>query len=237
MIVSMTQPITRDSDQEIKVVCFDLGGVIVRIHRTWADTCLAAGFEIRGNADQQVMTDRRRAITKLMATGEIEPDEWAARLSETLDGLYEPEEILAIHYHWLIEEYPSIGEVIEMLNGNGFRTVCLSNTNALHWPRLVHVNDDDQARHGEVEFPSILLLQEHYASHRLGFQKPDEEIYREFESRVGCTGSEILFFDDLPENVETAQRLDWRVGLIDPAGDPASQIRERLCQFGLFGVE
>ena len=54
--------------------------------------------------------------------------------------------------------------------------------------------------------------------------KPGEEIYRAFEKLTGFRAGEILFFDDLPENLETAQRLGWRTELVDHDGDTASQI-------------
>ncbi len=34
-------------EKRIRLVCFDLGGVVIRICRTWAEGCAAAGLEVR----------------------------------------------------------------------------------------------------------------------------------------------------------------------------------------------
>src|SRR5438876_7603568 len=37
-------------ERTIRIVCFDVGGVLVRLRKSWTDVCRAAGFEIRGEA-------------------------------------------------------------------------------------------------------------------------------------------------------------------------------------------
>lgn len=47
-------------------------------------------------------------------------------------------------------------------------------------------------------------------SHEHKIIKPDIRIYQIAEEKSGMTGSEILYVEDMPENVETAQKLGWR---------------------------
>ena len=36
----------------ISLVCFDLGGVVVRICRSWAEGCAEAGLDVRGDVEE-----------------------------------------------------------------------------------------------------------------------------------------------------------------------------------------
>jgi len=147
--------------------------------------------------------------------------------------------VMRIHDAWTMEEYPGWGVLIEELRERGLRTACLSNTVAGHWRRLVNIDESGgagKARDASVaEYPSILLLDEHYASHLLGVAKPSEAIFRAFERGVGLSGAEILFFDDLIENVEGARAVGWHAEQIDHTGSPADQAREILEEYGLLG--
>ena len=63
--------------------------------------------------------------------------------------------------------------------------------------------------------------------------KPDAAIFGAVEDATGRRGDEILFFDDLPANVEGARAHGWRAVLIDPDGDPAAQVLTALEEAGL----
>jgi FMN phosphatase YigB (HAD superfamily) len=47
----------------VRIVCFDLGGVLVRICDTWAEARVAAGLTARGEPFAPAIEDRRRALT------------------------------------------------------------------------------------------------------------------------------------------------------------------------------
>jgi putative hydrolase of the HAD superfamily len=78
------------------------------------------------------------------------------------------------------------------------------------------------------EYPTVGLLKHHYASHLLGCAKPDEAIYRAFENEVNCTGRQILFFDDLEENINAARKRNWNAHQIDHTQPTAPQIESIL---------
>jgi FMN phosphatase YigB (HAD superfamily) len=73
-------------------------------------------------------------------------------------------------------------------------------------------------------------LQHRHASHLLGFAKPDIRIYRAFESATGHSGADILFFDDLKDNVRAARSAGWRAERIDPDNETVPQLRRWLRQ-------
>lgn len=215
--------------QKIRLVCFDVGGVLVRHCRTWQEGCAAAGLPVRASSDSPEASAARRAIAAKFVTGKIEPQEFYEEMSRASGGLYTPEEIDLIHAAWLGEEYEGVAEVVRRLVERArVRTGVLSNTNRAHWDRQC----------GGLEcaerYPSIALLENRHASHLLGLAKPDAAIFAEFEKRVGVRGEEILFLDDLAENAATARRLGWNVCEIDYTRGTARQIEQALSSQGFI---
>jgi putative hydrolase of the HAD superfamily len=83
------------------------------------------------------------------------------------------------------------------------------------------------------EFPAVMKLHHRHASHELGLAKPDAAIYREFERLTNSRREEILFFDDLPENIETAKSIGWQCVQIDPNTRTDTQILAALREHGV----
>jgi len=209
-------------DDRVQLVCFDLGGVLLRICRSWSEGCRAAGLDLRSGGsfvNDPSSANGRAELSARYQTGRIDSETYFRDLSLAVGSLYSPEEIARIHHAWVLEEYPRVGEVIDRVHDAGLRTAALSNTNHAHWQRM-------------PEFPAFSRLQCPLASHTLGLAKPDEAIYREAESRFGVAGRAIVFFDDLPENIEAARRVGWRAVQIDHAGDTARQIERGLRAHG-----
>ncbi len=101
--------------------------------------------------------------------------------------------------------------MVKRIRASGLVTAVLSNTSHEHW----------------VTFPQyevFALFDHRYGSHQLALRKPEEAIYRELEQRTGYSGGEIMFFDDLPENIAAARDIGWHAHQIDPASDTADQI-------------
>jgi putative hydrolase of the HAD superfamily len=212
---------------DIGIVCFDVGGVVVRICHDWPAACRAAGVELRGDWAHEVEALARRELTDLFVTGRLTEAEWAERLSPVLRGRYSADELKRIHHAILLDEYPGVGQLVDELHAAGVPTACLSNTNHSHWVRLVH-RDGAQALPGAPRYPAVAALGRHFASHLFGLAKPDPAMYRAFERETGFGGDQILFFDDLPENLAAASALGWRAERVDPESDTAPQIRRAL---------
>lgn len=209
--------------ERVRVVCFDWGGVILRICRSFAQGCEQAGLEMRLDTDDRATYDARRAASARFQVGQIDEDAFFAYVASTTGGLYTPEEIARIHDAWLIEEYPGVADLVNELHTRpGVETAMLSNTNARHWGRRLS------------DFPTAGTLRHQHASHLLGLIKPDEAIFRALEREVRAGPGEIMFFDDLVENVEAARGAGWRAVLIDPEGDTPAQMRTHLGRAGVL---
>ena len=198
----------------IKLVCFDLGGVLVRINHDWQSASRQAGVPIQLPETSRTGFTQYTPFVNYQA-GLISEDEYAQELSELLGCA--PDEAKRIHDAILIDEYPGVPELIQDLKANGFAACCLSNTNHRHWEALM---DADQ-------FPSLAHLDKALASHLIGINKPDADAFRSVEAAFPDVES-ILFFDDAIANVDAAIELGWEALRIDPDRNPVDQMRRRL---------
>lgn len=145
---------------------------------------------------------------------------WPEYLAELKDYLSLPstEDAERVHHAILMESMPHVVTLIRQLKGMGFKTACLSNTNAEHWKAL-----SDPFR-----YPYCAELDLLAASHLFRVEKPDHAIYRAFEKLSGAAPEEITFFDDGLKNVEAARAVGWRAECIDPFGETVDQMVKHL---------
>jgi FMN phosphatase YigB (HAD superfamily) len=220
------------SDPGIKVIVFDLGGVVVRICRNWAEGCAAAGLPFRDeNLLAEEMKVRRRAVSARHGRGELACADYYREMAATTGGLYTPDEVERIHHAWTREEYPGVFDLVAQIHTAGFETGVLSNTNHAHWLRLAPA----RARGGESpEYRTPSAIRHLHASHLMRLLKPEPEIYRAFERATGFAAPSIVFFDDLPENIAAASAAGWRAFQVDHTGDTARQMTGILQSLGVL---
>ena len=209
----------------------------MRICRSWDQACTHARLPYR--SPELLATEawrlRRKAVVDRYQLGGITAAAYYRELSSALDGVYSVAEVEQIHEAWTRQEYPGALELVRELNQlSGVVTACLSNTNAAHWRRL---NNEDGSR----EYPSVLELQQRMASHLLGCAKPDPEIYArahatfaELAGLPALAPEQIVFFDDLAENVHAARSQGWSAFQVDHEGDTPQQMRRQLAEAGLL---
>lgn len=202
------------------IAVFDLGGVVVRICRSWQEGCRAAGVPYRPHAEPLLRTAEFAALLDAHQRGQLPCEEFHARAARLMDGAYTPAELQAVHDAWVVGDYPGMVDAIDRIHCTGIDTGCLSNTNAGHWRQL-----DRSA--------SLARIRHRHASHLLGMAKPDAAIYRRFEQVTGYAAHQIMFFDDLAPNVDAARACGWRAVQVDPAGDTAAQVLAALTQAGI----
>ncbi|MBX3367761.1 MAG: HAD-IA family hydrolase [Phycisphaeraceae bacterium] len=217
------------STDAIGAVVFDWGGVILRICRSWDEGCDRAGVARRERPGGEAMTLERRRLNGLYQTGMIDCDTYFDGVAATTMGAYSASDVRRVHDAWLVEEYDGVRALIEELNGSGrVQTGLLSNTSHRHWLRHIPTGS------GMADFPTIGLLRHKHASHLLKLAKPSVEIHRAFERESGLLPSQILFFDDLAENISGARAAGWHGVQIDHTGDTASQMRATLRSLGIL---
>ncbi len=213
----------------IRCICFDAGGVIVKHHRSWEEACRASGVALRDGHSDPALVQKRRELHARYTVGAVGSDAFFRELTSACAGLYSEQEVRLLHSEWITGEYEGVGEIIQRLNQlPSIETALLSNTCHTHWERMLPGGTASR------EFPTIALLKHKHASHILGHAKPGEEIYRAFEAATGFMAGEVLFFDDLPDNVAAAKGRGWRAELIDHTTPTAPQIAHHLSAHGVW---
>jgi FMN phosphatase YigB (HAD superfamily) len=211
-----------------RVVCFDLGGVLVRICRSFAEACERADLPLRDAnwlASAAALQARRQVVLDYQC-GALSSVEYFERLREALEGRYDAGELEMLHDAWLIEEYVGAGKLIEALaSTSGITAVCLSNTNERHWEALLAPE--------KPAYPSVLALHQRFASHLMRANKPEPKVFGALQRALDVDASRILFFDDTDVNVEGARLAGWQAELVDPQGDTVAQMRHYLAVRGL----
>lgn len=210
----------------IRMVIFDLGGVMVKLAGSWEKACRIAGVE-----PNEKMIPLSQFYHQLMAphvhaheVGAIDGCQFDRELAAAL--AISVEQAHALHMAVIVEPYQGIEPVISALRAAGVATACLSNTNADHWALMT----------GKGNAASLPLdqLDHHFASHLMKMRKPNDEIYAQVERDTGLAPASILFFDDTPANVEAARRRGWISIRIDPEADPMTQITAHLKRLGVL---
>jgi HAD superfamily hydrolase (TIGR01509 family) len=177
------------SPTEIRVLLFDVGGVLVEL--SGVETML----EWLG---LQVTTDElwRRWLQSIpvrrFETGRIDASEFAEGVTSEFSLPVGPRQFLEAFITWPSGLYPGTLEMLHRIPAS-YRRALLSNSNALHWPRVLN-----EMQLG-AEFDS------HFVSHITGRIKPDRDAFEHVVESLGCVAGQVLFLDDNLMNVQAAQ--------------------------------
>jgi HAD superfamily hydrolase (TIGR01509 family) len=176
---------------DIRVLLFDVGGVLVQL------SGVEAMLEWLGNritADELWRMWLQSAPVREFETGRIGADEFAVRVISEFGLAVEPQRFLDSFAGWPTGLYPETMQMLARIP-RSYRRAVLSNSNTLHWPRVL----DDMGLGPAFD--------SHFVSHLTGRIKPDSEAFEHAVDSLGCQPGQVLFLDDNPLNVEAAQRF------------------------------
>jgi len=175
----------------IDVVLFDVGGVLVELR----------GMEtLRGWLGEAVTVDElwvrwlRSNSVRKFETGLMEADEFAVALTREFGLKIRPATFLDSFAGWPLGPYPGTLEMLARIPDR-YRRALLSNSNALHWPRVAN----DMGLGAAIEH--------HFVSHLTGKIKPDAAAFEDVVDSMGCAPGQVLFLDDNLLNVEAAAKI------------------------------
>jgi putative hydrolase of the HAD superfamily len=208
----------------IQLVCFDLGRVLVRICSTWQEAFERAQIAPAVRELDEPTKSALRALVYASEHGHMSNDEFFRRAGEVFG--VPAEHVAAMSNVFLLDVYPGVTELIDEIHSRGLRTACLSNTNANHW-RLM----SDPAAACCVPLERLTYQ---FGSHLIGARKPDPAIYAHVERVTASRGEQVIFFDDLPDNVAAARARGWHAYQIATDREPVPQIREHLSRHGVL---
>ena len=200
-------------NREVKLVLFDLGGVLVRLGGLSAMQGLA-----RAPSDEELW-DRWLACpwVRSMQRGQCQPDDFAVGVVSDLALTISPTEFLERFRWWPEGLFDGAAELVNTVRGR-VRVGCLSNTNAVHWDQLRASWRVDQL------FDVVFL------SHEMGLLKPDREIFERVSSVAGCANEHIAFLDDSANNVDQAVSMGFQARKVTEV----DQARAVLVELGVL---
>ena len=179
------------TNRDIEVVLFDLGGVLVELTGT---TTLMSWTKLHQSPEKLWDFWLTSPTVRAFETGKTKPHEFANRLIAELSLSVEREIFVEAFTHWPKRLFTGALDLVGEVRPSLVRAT-LSNTNSLHWPRLMH------------EMGLADAFDHHFPSHLTGKIKPDKNAFETVLEKMRWRPRSVLFLDDNLPNVETAASL------------------------------
>ena len=178
---------------DIRVVLFDVGGVLVQLGGA------SVILDWLGNQISNQELWRRwlqSDAVRLFETGQIDDRTFAAGVIAEFGLSIQPREFLDSFVGWPTGLFPGTLELLERIPRR-YQRALLSNSNALHWPRVL-----DEMGLGPA-------IENHFVSHLTGRIKPDAAAFEHVLETLGCSAGQVLFLDDIALNIDAAAALGF----------------------------
>ena len=180
----------------IKLFVFDLGNVILPFEHRQIAVKLHETSRIQDrftpNDLFKFLFDRDRGLVNPYEEGLMSSIDFFAKLREKYKLELEFDEFKDI-WNIIFQEDPEVNEAIRYLKNKGYPVFLLSNTNELHFSYIME------------RYPIVHSLDEWILSYEIGAKKPKQKIYDAIFERTDAVRSEVLYIDDIRENVEAAK--------------------------------
>ncbi len=195
----------------IRCILFDLGGVLVRFRGVERLAAWLGDDEVReAHWKRWLGSGSLRAFE----TGRLSPEEFVDDfLAELRPGLGR-DELMRELEEFVGGPLPGAVELLDELRPH-YLVACLSNTNALHWPRAAAELELDRRLHRA------------FLSFETGVLKPDPEAFEHVGRELDMAPAEILFFDDAPPNVEAARAAGFAAARARSPADCRAELERR----------
>ena len=175
----------------IRVVLFDLGGVLVELSGV---PTMLRWLDNRVSSEELWKMWLTSSSVRAFETGRTTPDAFADAVIAEMKLPVKGDQFLEAFTTWPRGLFPGALDLVGKLPPRYMRAT-LSNSNALHWPRMMQ------------EFELAEAFHYHFASHLTGQIKPDEHAFQHVTESLHCAAEEVLFLDDNHLNVEAARMI------------------------------
>ncbi len=182
----------------IRVVLFDVGGVLVQL----SGVATVLGWVAdRWTPAQMWHKWLHSPAVRAFETGRSDSATFAVDLVAEFELGVEPALFIESFAGWPTGLYPGAHELVARIPSRYTRAL-LSNSNALHWSRVI----DD--------FGLGALFEHQFVSHLTGRIKPDRDAFEHVVSSLGCDAGSVFFLDDNLLNVEAAREAGMQAALV-----------------------
>jgi HAD superfamily hydrolase (TIGR01509 family) len=193
----------------IKVVALDLGNVVLEI-------------DIETHLRSIGITEEWKTLSHWKAhwdfeTGKMATNDFYQAVRERFSLRQNDQEIESAWLKIIVGFLPGIPELLKDIRTH-VKLVALTNTNPPHVELF-------------KKMPEFQSFHKIFASNEVGHRKPDREIFEAVAREMKVQPGEILFFDDLPENIEAAKTAGLNAVHCYRSTE---LIREKLREFGVL---
>jgi len=200
-------------NSKVSTILFDIGNVIVHFDYMRA----VKRFSEMEDISQEIIEQHFYCSEweRMHETGQLSSRDFYQNLKDSLELKLGFGDFVAIwnDIFWL---NPDVAKLVERLKGK-YQLASLSNTNPLHYAYC------------RESFPILDQIDVIFTSHELGVRKPDPGIYVKVTRELGVEAGEIVFVDDLAENVRGATAAGMRATqYVDH-----KQLKRELSQMGV----
>jgi putative hydrolase of the HAD superfamily len=140
----------------------------------------------------------------LFESGKIDAVEFRNTLRTVFGIVASDTDIDAAWNALLVGVIPNRVELLQRVKTK-YRIALLSNINEIHHARI-----EDQVKELFEQFDTMFL------SYKIGMRKPDSEIYRYALDMLQMPANNVLFIDDSPLNITSAQQLGIQAYHVTP---------------------
>jgi HAD superfamily hydrolase (TIGR01509 family) len=176
-----------------RAVLFDLGNVLIHYHPE-------EFWKVLGITDRKERESYQRQLPSIFIPfekGEYGLDTCLKRLHNVFNGKYTSSILREAIASVLTTPIAGMEELVGTLSGK-LIVALVSNTNEFHYAYCQRV------------VPALRYLHPHFLSFRMGFMKPERAFYEHVVRELSINPAEVLFIDDVAENVEAARRFGMR---------------------------
>jgi putative hydrolase of the HAD superfamily len=195
-LIARPEPSDGRTFSDVRVVVFDLGGVLLRLR----DPLTNFDLEL----DEAEFQERwlRSPAVREFERGACDAETFGRTIVREFGLSMSWRSFLERFDAWPEQIYPETTLLLDAVPA-GVGRVLLSNTNAAHWNR----RDIALALTGRVD--------KTFLSFRTGLLKPDREAFMQVVRAYGMLPEAFLFFDDNPLNVSAARATGMRAVLCE----------------------
>jgi len=175
----------------ITTILFDLGGVLIQLHGTPFKPCWLPDDD--RDVDVWPHWKSSETVTRF-ETGQIDGNQFARLFIDEVGLLVDEDEFIEHFMRWPARLFPGVPAMLEELSQN-YRLAALSNSNALHWPMIMH------------DMRLQTFIPDCISSHQIRVMKPDRQAFEAALQKLSLQPAEVLFLDDLQGSIDMAREL------------------------------
>ncbi|MCK9409248.1 MAG: HAD family phosphatase [Bacteriovoracaceae bacterium] len=177
----------------LKVILFDLGRVLMHIDFD----AFPNGLGLTTQEQRLPYTGLTKKIVRKYEEGKISTNEFLDAMVPVYNYRFSREQILNAFNDIIVEDNQDIIAFVEEVRAK-YRLGVLSNTCACHWEKVERISS------------IIKIFPDLFTSFHLGVMKPDPIIYQRVCETISVAPDQVLFIDDLKENVVGAQTFGMK---------------------------